>query len=116
MKERKNNMAGRIIEHLDTQGITVKAFAAEIGISPSTIIKSHQTGRSLQGDILEKFALKFKDVDARYILTGEKTQVIDVLSDIRIIQSNTIQVLEDRLKDKEELIKMYKEKIIQAGA
>lgn len=91
-------MAGRIIEYLNDQGVSVQSFSTENGFSKSTLGKGKEEGKSIRTDIVEKFLRQFPRVNPRWVLLGEGEMEVksgDNLEDQKIILEQFIEKINE---------------------
>lgn len=103
-------MKDRIKKYIDYKGVTAGELAVILDVQRSNI--SHiLNGRNMPGAaFIEKLLLKFPDLDARWLLTGEGVMVLDSelstpVSDHDELPATGVKTLiKDEIKEKEVLI------------
>ena len=107
-------MKDRIKKYIDYKGVTAGELAVILDVQRSNI--SHiLNGRNMPGAaFIEKLLLKFPDLDARWLLTGDGEMVVDTeinsLGDkheeLPVIGLKT--PIKEEIKEKEEIVKSDK--------
>ncbi len=103
-------MKDRIKKYIDYKGVTAGELAVILDVQRSNI--SHiLNGRNMPGAaFIEKLLLKFHDLDARWLLTGEGEMVLDSeldapVSDHKELPATGVKTpVKGEIKEKEELM------------
>ena len=103
-------MKDRIKKYIDYKGVTAGELAVILDVQRSNI--SHiLNGRNMPGAaFIEKLLLKFPDLDARWLLTGEGEMIVD--SEIYISANNHEEIpatgvktlIKEEIKERETLV------------
>lgn len=123
-------IAKRLKKYIDYKCISVYAFENAIGCSRGLIAKAIKDDKNIGSSIVENILRAYPDIDTNWLLTGQgnmlKTGHTQIGSDNRIdnspINVNTdstaeiarlkkeIEMLNSTIKDKDEIIKLLKQK------
>lgn len=103
-------MKDRIKKYIDYKGVTAGELAVTLDVQRSNI--SHiLNGRNMPGAaFIEKLLLKFPDLDARWLLTGEGEMIVDAeihtsVNNHEELPATSVKTLiKEEMKEKEALI------------
>ncbi len=77
-------MNGKLIERLDQYmayaGLNDNRVTNQCGLSIGAINSARKRGKSLNGDNIEKILYTYKELNARWLLTGEGEMISDISS------------------------------------
>ena len=120
-------ITSRIKEFIDFKGISMYAFENSIACSRGAIAKAVRENKSIGSMMLENILNRYPELDPTWLLTGSGTMIrtfghvqvgkensienspINISSGIELAQlKKENELLKERLKDKEEIIKLLK--------
>ncbi len=70
----------RIKEYIDHKGLTIAAFERNVGMSNASFAKSLKCGKGIGSDKLENILIKYPDLSAAWLLTGEGSMLKERLT------------------------------------
>ncbi len=108
-------MINRLRKFISFKNLSIRSFEKEINVSNELLSRAFNRGSDIKSGTLERIALRYPELNIRWLLTGEGKMLNDDRDTISVVNESTpsygIDIKAEMIKSKDELIEQLKKRL-----